>query len=280
MNKNLQLPDTIREELAQAAVLYKMLEAKEVIDSKLTGANRALLAIIEPFTGELWTKGRKQYEVTRKGELVWENWKARWWDFLANFDVYAGVDLQEGRFADDNVDWEETDEDGNHIWEDLRVAVCLRKMQIANKRSQKTALNPFTITFFCLLSEGRLEQSREWQFDIAFDSIFWSDIENIVNSSCWPEELGYDDVPWEKVIDDIIALGMEIAKDRWEEEDDDDDYVAPSEACTSETEVRERYEPEMRQYGYSPGFFYYAPYWTISDTAIAVGAIGLCWAIF
>jgi hypothetical protein len=170
---------------------------------------------------------------------------------------------------------------GNLIWEDLRVAVCLRKLQHARKQGKKTDLSPFTITFLALLSEGRLEQSREWQFDIAFESIFWSEIENIVNSSVWPEELGYENVSWEQVMDDIISQGMEIAKERWKEEDDeDDDTVAPSEAFTSEDEVRREYGDEIIEYGYSPGFFYYSPYWYMADTAIAVGAIGLCWAMF
>ncbi|MFC1584968.1 hypothetical protein ACFL5V_05430 [Fibrobacterota bacterium] len=283
MDKNLKLSDDLRSQLAQAAVLYKMTEGEEEVDAGLSGANRALQAIMEEGKDEIWKVEKKKYVLTPKGELIWENWKARWWDFLANFDVYAGVDLQEGLFADDEADWDAVDERGNLIWEDLRVAVCLRKTQLARKQGKKTALSPFTITFLALLSEGRLEQSREWQFDIAFDSIFWNEIENIVNSSVWPQELGYEDAPWEEVVDDIIAQGMEVSKQRWESEEDDegdDGSVEPAEAYTSREEVERAYGREIDEYGYQPGYFYYNPYWYITDTAIAVGAIGMCWAMF
>jgi hypothetical protein len=280
MEKNLKLSDDLRSGLAKAAVLYKIIEGKHEVDKNLSSANRALQALMEEGLDDLWILGKKAYEVTRKGELMWENWKARWWDFLANYDVYAGVDLQEGRFADEDADFEAVDDNENHIWEDLRVAVCLRKMQLAKKEGKRTALNPFAITFLALLSQGRLEQSTEWQFDIAFDSIFWSEIENIVNSSIWPQELGYNGVSWEGVIDDIIAQGLETAKQRWEEDDEEGDYVAPSEAYTSEEEVVQDYRSEIIEYGYHPGFFYYSPYWYMADTALAVGAIGLCWAVF
>lgn len=285
LEKNLKLSQDLRSGLAKAALLYQMIENKHEIDKDLSGANRALQAIVEEGLDELWTITKKKYTVTRKGELVWENWKARWWDFLTNYDVYAGVDLQEGSFAEEDANLEGVDDEGNLIWEDLRVAVCLRKMQLAKNEGKKTALNPFGITFLALLSQGRLEQSTEWQFDIAFDSIFWSEIENIVNSSVWPQELGYQGVSWEEVIDDIIAQGMATAKQRWEEDDDeeegeDDEEVTPSKAFSNEEQVREVYQDDIMEYGYHPGYFYYSPYWYMADTAMMVGAIGLCWAMF
>lgn len=222
MDKNLKLPDDIRASLARGAVLYKMAEEGVDIDSELSGANRALAEVMEAgLKDEAWKKGRKKFELTRKGELMWENWKAKWWDFLANFDVFAGVDLQEGVFAGSDADWDAEDDNGNLIWEDLRVAVCLRKIQLAEKQGRKTSLNPFTIVFLAQLSEGRLEAADQWQFDIAFDSIFWADIQNIVNSQMWPQELSYEDTPWEKVIDDIITQGMTAAKEHW----DDDEQI-------------------------------------------------------
>jgi len=278
MEKNYKLNDDVRAELASAAVLYMLIERKVEIDKDLSGANRALAAIIKSKEKVLWELEKKIYLPTRKGELFWENWKARWWDFKLNFEIFAGVDLADGQFADEEADLEAKDENGNFIWEDLRVAVTLRKIGLAKKSGHKTALDPGSVTFLALLSEGRLDQSSEWQFDIAFDSIFWSEIENIVNSNLWGEELGYDDVPWGEVIDDIIKMGTEESKERFDDEDEYEGYY-PSRGFQTKEEVVEEYTDELADYGYDPGYYTYNPYWGVADAALTVGAIGMCWAL-
>ncbi len=281
LTKNLKLEETLRNELAKAALLYMLIERKADIDKDLTGANRALKEIIADGENDLWELEKKVYIPTRKGELIWENWKARWWDFKVNYDIFAGVDLLNGEFAGPDADFDAIDENGNLIWEDLRVAVCIRKIQLAKKEGKKTALNPCTITFLSLLSEGRLDDSREWQFDIAFESIFWNEIENIVNSNIWPEELGYEDVSWEEVMDDIIVQGTEESKNRWSEDyfDKQEGYT-PSRGFTNEKEVVEEYSEDLVAYPYPPGYFTYTPHWGLGQAAMTAGAIGLCWMLF
>ncbi len=282
VNKDLTLPDDIRANLAQAGLLYMLIEKEVEVDQKLSGANRALKEIIQVGEGDLWEVQKKKYTVTRKGALIWENWKARWQDILVNYDVYSGVDLLEGRFAPPQTDYSETDENGDLIWEDLRVAVCLRKAELAKSAGTSTALNPFSMIFLSLLSEGRLDQSTEWQFALAFDSLFWSDIENIVNSLKWPQELGYEGVPWEEVVDDIIKNGME-ANQLASKNRDLSNFSTSGDFQTTlsnKEEVLDEYEDEIEEYGYNPEYFYYEPHWTWRNTAMTAGTIGLCWALF
>jgi hypothetical protein len=282
MEKSIHLTDTLREELAIVAVLYMIIERKYDIDQDLSGANRALAEIMVKGDKRYWRTEQKIYLPTPQGELMWENWKARWWDFVVNYDIYSGVDLQEGTFAEVKDNLESKDENGHFIWEDLRVAVCMRKIALAEKNGQKTSLHPCSVVFLSLLSQGRLDQSKEWTFDIAFDSIFWNEIENIVNSSVWPQELGYEDVSFEEVIDDIIKQGLLEANNRskGKSDDNEDPNFAPSQSFQSPQEVVEEYGDEITLQGTRPEYYYYEPHWTWRDSAMTVGAIGLCWALF
>ena len=160
--------------------------------------------------------------------MVYHNFIARWWDFILTYDIFAGVDLGEGVFAEDDADWDALDEEGQPIWEDLRVAVCVYKQRLAEQEGLKTDLNPFTIAFMSLLSERRIGMNKCWQFDLVSDE-FWADVEGIVNTNLWPEDLGYvddetgDEISGDDVMLDVIEQGIEETKKRWEEDDDEDE---------------------------------------------------------
>ena len=281
-NSRIRLTNELQETLQVVCILYMLIERKFVIDSEFSGANRALKMIIQRHENEYWTVENKAFYLTVKGELLWENWRARWWDFIINYDIYSAVDLKTGSFADFGEDLDAIDENQDPIWEDLRIAICMRKIEIAEQEKKKTTLNPCSVAFLGLLSQGRLDQSKEWQFDIAFDSIFWNEIENVVNASVIPQDLAYDGVEYQKVIDDIIIQGMSQARSRWDVGDHfeghlvEDAYV-PSYGFQNEEDILEEYSDEVAIK--EPKYYCYQPYWNWVNGAEAIGVIGLCWAL-
>ena len=235
--RNLKMDERLQKDLAYRFILYRMIDEQVKIPAFLEGDDIFLENFLDEKYDEYWTiqKGQDYYSPTPKGELLYQNFIARWWDFLLTYDVFAGVDLREGVFADDDADWEAVDRDGNPIWEDLRVAVCLYKQRLAEKSGLKTDLNPFTIAFMSLLSEKRIGTERAWQYDLALGE-FWGEVEEIVNTTLWPEDLGYvddetgEEVLWQAVIADIIAQGIEETQRRWaeeEEEEEEEEFLYP-----------------------------------------------------
>ncbi len=275
MLKDYKFPDALREELGQAVILYQVLEHDATLDAQLSGANRALSDLVAAGSDKLWIKDKKQYHITPLGRMCWANWKARWGDFLINYDMFTGVDLLEGRFATAASDLEEKDEQGHYIWEDLRVATCIRRLQC--NKDKKTALSPLSLVFLQNLSEGRLDNSDHWQFDIAYNSIFWTDIENVVNTQIWPQELGYDDVPWEKVMDDILLQGTEHGRSN-------SNHSATAGPVSSlpqtEQEVVSLYSTDLKISKIDPAILLCKPNWTLKSEAQPANAIGNCWTLF
>ncbi len=280
--KSIHLSSELQATLQVVSIFYMLIERKVIIDQEFSGANRALKSIIKQHENIYWNVEKGHYQTTRQGELLWENWRARWWDFIVNYDIYSAVDLKTGAFANFGDDLETIDEYGRLVWEDLRLAVCMRKLEISKQQNKATSLDPFAIAFLGLLSQGRLDQSREWQFDIAFDSIFWNEIENVVNASLWPEDLSYQGVSYETVVDDIILKGLEQAKQRWDQSESFENHFGetlytPSYGFESEDDVLEEYEGDLEST--QSQYYCYQPYWTWTNTVGAIGAIGLCWTL-
>ena len=228
--RNLELPDQLRNKLTTRFILYKMIEEKEEVPALLNDNYQYIEDIINTYYDDYWViqESNGNYTPTRKGELIYQNFIAQWWDFLLSYDIFAGVDLLNGVFAEEDADWEAVDEEGRPIWEDLRVAVCIYKQRVAQAEGRETDLNPFTIAFMSRLSERRIGQENGWQFDL-YSEEFWHEVTEIVNTNLWPEDLGYidpdsgDEVLGEDVTHDIIEQGIEEARQRWEEDDDDED---------------------------------------------------------
>ena len=205
---------------------------------------------------------------------------------MLSYDIFAGVDLLNGVFAEENADWEAVDEEGRPIWEDLRVAVCIYKQRAEQTEGRKTDLNPFTIAFMSLLSERRIGQESGWQFDL-YSEEFWHEVAEIVNTNLWPEDLGYidpdsgEEILGADVIHDVIEQGIEETRQRWEEDDDDDDgnYLLPPSSLSSREQVVEEYEEEVVNYGWEYDPFYYDPYPFVVGGALTVLTVAAVWAI-
>ena len=286
--RNLELPDQLRNKLTTRFILYKMIEEKEEVPALLNDNYQYIEDIINTYYDDYWViqESNGNYTPTRKGELIYQNFIAQWWDFLLSYDIFAGVDLLNGVFAEEDADWEAVDEEGRPIWEDLRVAVCIYKQRVAQAEGRETDLNPFTIAFMSLLSERRIGQENGWQFDL-YSEEFWHEVTEIVNTNLWPEDLGYidpdsgDEVLGEDVTHDIIEQGIEETRQRWEEDDDDDDgdYLLPPSSMSSREQVVEEYEEEVVSYGWGYDPFYYNPYPFVAGGALTVLTIAAVWAI-
>ena len=288
VSRKLDLPDHLRTKLQTRFILYKMIEDEEEIPALLTGNHKYIDEILTAYYDDYWYIDSEtgNYAATRKGEMLYKNFIAQWWDFLLSYDIYAGVDLLNGKFAQDDADWDSVDEEGRLIWEDLRVAVCIYKQRIAQEEGRRTDLNPFTIAFMSLLSEKRIGQEIGWQFDL-YSEDFWKEVVDIVNTNLWPEDLNYiddesaEEIDGNLVMEDIIMKGIEETKLRWSEEDDDDDedYLIPPEAISSKDQVTEEYEEELTSYGWEEDSFYYNPYRFLVGGALGVFTIAAVWSI-
>ena len=289
INRKLELPDHLRNKLKTRFILYKMIEDEEEIPALLSGNHKYIDEILTAYYENYWyiSSETGNYMPTRKGEMLYQNFIAQWWDFLLSYDIFAGVDLLGGTFAREDADWEAVDEEGRVIWEDLRVAVCIYKQRAAQAEGRRTDLNPFTIAFMSLLSEKRIGQEIGWQFDL-YSEDFWEEVIDIVNTNLWPEDLGYVDTESDEQIDgdsvmyDIIEQGIEESRRRWceEEEDDyDDSYLTPPTAISSKDQVLEEYEEELTSYGWSNEPFHYDPYKLLIGGALGVFTIATVWSI-
>ena len=288
--KDLQMGEELQKKLASRFVLYRMME-EEQIPALMEGDYVFLEDLISEHYDEYWTikEGAEHYSPTRKGELIYHNFISRWWDFILTYDIFAGVDLLEGTFAEDDVDWDEVDEEGQPIWEDLRVAVCIYKQRLAEKEGRKTDLNPFTIAFMSLLSEKRIGMEKCWQFDLVSND-FWQEVEEIGNTNLWPEDLGYinsktgEEILGDNVILDIIEQGIEETQRRWTDADDDDanddEYLNPPNSLKTHQDVIEEYEEEVTWNGWGYDPFYYDPYAVISGGVLTAAFIGTVWLAF
>ncbi|HIM11983.1 TPA: hypothetical protein EYM26_14420 [Candidatus Poribacteria bacterium] len=287
--KDLQMDEELQRKLASRFVLYRMIEEEEQIPALMEDNYVFLEDLISEHYDEYWIikKGTEYYSPTRKGELIYHNFISRWWDFILTYDIFAGVDLLEGTFAEDEVDWDEADEAGQPVWEDLRVAVCIYKQRLAEKEGRKTDLNPFTIAFMSLLSEKRIGMGKCWQFDLV-SSEFWQEVEEIGNTNLWPEDLGYiddetgEEILGDNVIRDVIEQGIEETRRRWAdaEDGDDDEYLNPPDSLKTRQDVIEEYEEEVTYYGWGYDPFYYDPYAVIGGGFLTAAFIGAVWLAF
>jgi hypothetical protein len=287
--KALQMDEELQKKLASRFVLYRMIEGDEQVPTLMEDDYAFLEDLIGEYYDEYWTikEGAEYYSPTRKGELIYHNFISRWWDFIVTYDIFAGVDLLEGTFAEDEANWDEVDEEGQPIWEDLRIAVCIYKQRLAEKEGRKTDLNPFTIAFMSLLSEKRIGMEKCWQFDLV-SSEFWKEVNEISNTNLWPEDLGYidnktgEEILGDNVILDIIEQGIEETQRRWADDtdNDNDEYLNPPDSLQTQQDVIEEYEEEVTWNGWGYDPFYYDPYPIISGGLLTTAFIGAVWLAF
>lgn len=179
-----------------------------LLDGLVTSAfNQGLIEILD-----------LEYILTARGKQALRVFMARYSDFLASYDIFCAVDLTEGTFAFAEY-WNMTEARFQEYlaekrWEDLRIAV----IEYKNSLSNAGRIDPVEIIFMDFLNKGRFDSSRPgWQFEIALGTA-WDDIVRIASSQLQPQDLGYEGVPWEQVIRDVIEQGTALTKKLCEEE--------------------------------------------------------------
>jgi hypothetical protein len=197
------------------------------------------------------------YVVTEVGKDRLRKYRQRYEEYLRIFDVYGHVDLGEGKFAfesynlfSDDATWAKFLRDDR--WEDLRVAVAMRK-----------GLDPVEIVFMSFINEDRFFQNPEGKWEIGLlDGTNWDEIERIVNSALHAEDLAYQYpnpdfdtsqpessanprmivVTAEDAIDEIILKGAQIVRSLLLPDEPNADQVVSASGATTTIIVEETVE--------------------------------------
>ncbi|MDF2432922.1 MAG: hypothetical protein JWP44_2553 [Mucilaginibacter sp.] len=204
--------------------------------------------IIEPLFIELMSKGYittsgSNYQVTAKGQDVFDIFMKRYTEYLKVYDIFSYVDLEKGEFAfaryfDFESDDAWADFTNNERFDDLRIAVALFKK-----------LDPAEIVFMSFINENRFDTaSAGWQMDLVSDNS-WKEIENICKTAIKPEEVGED------AMVDMIGQGSELMikllEEEIKQEQNNNNYNSGG-GNVVEEETVEYYQPYYDPYYVSP----------------------------
>jgi len=204
-------------------------------------------SVLEPLFIELMSKGYVQtsgmyYQVTDKGQDVFDVFMKRYTEYLKVYDIYSFVDLEKGEFAfarffDFSTDEAWADFANNERFDDLRIAVALFKK-----------VDPAEIVFMSFINENRFDTtSNGWQMDLVSDNE-WNEIEEICKTAIKPEEVGED------AMVDMIGQGSDLMIKLLEEEknqqQNDANYNSAGDVVEEETV--EYYQPYYDPYYVSP----------------------------
>lgn len=208
-------------------------------------------SVLETLFVELMSKGYVTtsgiyYQVTEKGQEVFDTFMKRYTEYLKVYDVFSFVDLEKGEFAFARYYDFETDEawadfTNDERFDDLRIAVAIFKK-----------LDPAEIVFMSFINENRFDTtSAGWQIDLVSDND-WAEIEDICATAIKPDDVGSD------AMEDMVSQGSELMislmKEEQERQQEDDSYETTE--TIVEEETVEYYEPY-----YDP--FYVSPIWLV-----------------
>jgi len=208
-------------------------------------------SVLESLFIELMSKGYVTtsgiyYQVTEKGQEVFDTFMKRYTEYLKVYDVFSFVDLEKGEFAfaryyDFDTDEAWADFTNDERFDDLRIAVALFKK-----------LDPAEIVFMSFINENRFDTtSSGWQIDLVSDND-WAELEEICATAIKPEDIGND------AMEDMVTQGSELMislmKEEQERQAEDDNYTETE--TIVEEETVEYYEPY-----YDP--FYVSPIWLV-----------------
>src|ERR1700743_3935745 len=168
-------------------------------------------SVLEPLFIELMSKGYVQtsginYQVTAKGQDVFNTFMKRYTEYLKVYDIFSYVDLEKGEFAfasyfDFDTDDEWANFTNDERFDDLRIAVALFKK-----------IDPAEIVFMSFINENRFDTTAAgWQMDLVSDNL-WKEIEDICDTAIKPDEVGED------AMVDMISQGSELMIKLLEEE--------------------------------------------------------------
>ena len=242
-----------KKELIWAFLIDQMLD-KQDFNVLLRGNNSLLESIfVEMLYLKLIKIENNFYKVDTKGQDFVDNFFAKYKEYLKFYDIFCAVDLTAGEFAfskyydfDTDAEWKTYLNQDN--WDDVRLAVCEFKK-----------IDPIEIVFLSFLNEGRIDTSKNWQFDLVSDLI-WDEILAVCETAIPLQDLLVNDA-----IQDIIKQGSSIMMDILKEENkrkleelnnsvSSEEY---NEEVTYVTEEVEYYEP----YLYDP--YYVSPCWLL-----------------
>jgi len=204
-------------------------------------------SVLEPLFIELMSKSYVQtsglnYQVTAKGQEVFDTFMKRYTEYLKVYDIFSYVDLEKGEFAFARYFDFETDEAwadfaNDERFDDLRIAVALFKK-----------IDPAEIVFMSFINENRFDTTATgWQMDLVSDNS-WNEIEEICKTAIKPEEVGED------AMVDMIGRGsdlmMKLLEQEKEQPQDDANYNGGD--TIVEEETVEYYQPYYDPYYVSP----------------------------
>jgi hypothetical protein len=225
-----------KDELSEAREALAEIE-KEMVENEHCRLNLALIETddqgLEPLLkfmeerGTLTVSEENYYLPTAKGEVVYQHLVEQLKAYVAHFDVFAYVDLEEGAFGDPKTDLLEGDQ-----WSDLRVAVAEYK-----------GIDPYRVVFLALMSTDNFYENPDWKFDLSLGTLF-DEMEQIVQDQLCVEDLSYkeeeEQVSGDDVIRDIIEQGNLLAKERRREEQETEEKEQ-AEAEPDEQVIRATY---------------------------------------
>lgn len=172
------------------------------------------------------------FKPTEKGRKAYQTLLHQQQSYLANFEVYAAVDLAEGLFGDADSDRLDAPN-----WTDLRVAAAEYK-----------GIDPYRMVFLSMLADGTFFENSGWKFDILLGSSFFKELEGIIGSQIMAGELGYQDedgtsISGETVLEDVILRGAEVNRERMERERERESQAS----LFDEEEDRRRDDDELEE---------------------------------
>jgi hypothetical protein len=205
-------------------------------------------SVLEPLFIELMSKGYMQtsgsnYQVTAKGQEVFDTFMKRYTEYLKVYDIFSYVDLEKGEFAfaryfDFESDDAWSDFTNDERFDDLRIAVAIFKK-----------IDPAEIVFMSFINENRFDTTTNgWQMDLVSDND-WKEIEEICKTAIKPEEVGED------AMVDMIGQGSELMIKLLEEEikqEQNNNSNNNSGGNIAEEETVEYYQPYYDPYYVSP----------------------------
>lgn len=255
---NFTISEEQRKEYASGFVLDLILNQGFHFNVILDGPDKDL----EPIFVHMMTQeyidldSRQNYTPTAKGIEKLSNMKKKYEEYLAHFDIFCAVDLENGTFAFekifdlDDAEWDEYINRESFV--DLRIAVAWFKK-----------VDPCDFVFLSFLKEGQFStESDGWQFDL-LSGLTWGQVEEIIDSAIQIEELAYETehgepISGEAVIEDVIKQGAALNNKlhKREEEHRHESNPFPNDYSTDdeETYVVTNYESY-----YNP--FYISPIW-------------------
>ncbi len=208
-----------RKEYASGFLLDLMINGGKTYSVVLEDADKDLekLFVYMMSKDYLNLDSKNYYTPNQLGIEKLQNLKQRYEEYLAHFDLFCAVDLEQGIFAFEKI-FELDDEQ----WEvyinqeqfvDLRIAVAWFKK-----------INPADFVFLSFLKEGRFDTERaNWQFDL-LSGLIWEQVEEIIDTAIQIEDLAYEAdeneyITGEAVIEDVIRQGAKLSEKLYMEEE-------------------------------------------------------------